>query len=114
MCVVVVVVVVEESDGDGLEHFSGWQDGSVEKVLVAKSDDLSLIFRTHKVNSYSALLISMHTKCTHAHTHTPYTKFIYIPSHEYHVLSAQESPEYSHWPSEVNTHPVNTHTGHQK
>lgn len=48
-----------------------WQDGSVEKVLVAKSDDLSLILRTHKVNSYSALFnlhaYQVHT-CTYSHT----------------------------------------------
>lgn len=82
------------------------------KVLVAKSDDLSLILEPTRWKSYSALLTSMHTVCTQAHIHTPQTKFIHIlfpPTHDYYVISAhQESLEYSHCPSEVNTYPVNS------
>jgi hypothetical protein len=48
------------------------------KVFVAKSDDLRLILEPTRRNSYSVLLTSMYTECTHAHTHTPHTKFIYI------------------------------------
>lgn len=36
---------------------NGWHDGSVVKVLAAKSDNLSLIPRTHRVEGQNQLPI---------------------------------------------------------
>lgn len=83
---------------------TGWDIFQVGKMAQQKRPNLMtcLIFRTHKVNSYSALLAFTHTKCTHARTHTPHTKFVYVFfSHDYYVILL------------IRSH-LDTRIGHQK